>query len=110
MPLELEIDGLINDEMAETVTYTPVATGTGLPVSAIIDRQGGDEERTEKGWFNVRRASLLIDGQTIQLPDVSDRVTFDGVEWNVERYKPAGANAAYLVEVVRRERFNKMVK
>ncbi len=110
MALNVELDGIFSDEVAETVVYTPNG-GTAVSVPGVVDRGEYKQEQTRNGVYLVKTAAVLISAEDISTPDPDgDTITLDGLEWGVYGFEPVGANIAYTVHITRRELISKKAR
>lgn len=83
MALPLEVDQIIKDGLADTVTYTATG-GAGVSISAIWMPDAEPEEYTTDGKWRIRRGDLLCDSDDVASPSNRDTVTISSEVWDVD--------------------------
>ncbi len=110
MGLEIELEGIFGDGIAELVTYVPT-TGDPIEVEAIVDREPYSPEQSGRGQYLLKRAAVMIPSAAIPPPSpTGDTIKFDGLEWAIDEYHPLGSSEVHLFTVLRDEVIKKAVR
>jgi len=100
MAIEVEMDGIICGETADTVTYQPNG-GDAVEVSAVQADSSGAADNTSNGDFENMESTWLFSAEDIPAPSTADTVLVNGISWYVDGWSKAGNNG-YAVDLVRR--------
>lgn len=95
------------ESLGQSVTYTPVATGVGASITAIVDYDNDELMMDMDGGADKRTATLTVyDAATVGVasPAVRDRVTIDGDNWYVSEVLERSDKGKNVLKIRRTER------
>lgn len=95
------------ESLGQSITYTPVATGVGASITAIVDYDNDEMLAGMDGTIDDRTATLTVyDAATVGVaaPAVRDRVTIDGDYWYVSEVLERSDKGKNVLKIRRTER------